>query len=480
MPERIRVAVVGGGIAGLAAAHAAVRLGREQGRGVAITVLERAPRFGGNLRTETAGGFLLDTGPDSWVASKPQATALARDLGLGGALIETRPDTRRFFVVWGGRLHPVPEGLVLGVPTRLAPLAASRLFSWRGKARMACEPLVAARRFAGDDDESIGAFVRRRLGREAAERLAAPLLGGISSGDADELSIRASFPQLVAMEREHGSLIRGMRAAARVRARAGGEGGKDGSPSGFLSLAGGMGQLVDTLTARLEAASVALRSGVGVARLGRAGSRWSLDLDGGERLEADRVLICVSPPLAGALLGSIDAGVASDLGSVECGSATIAFLGYVRAEVAHPLDGVGFVVPRGPGRALLAATWVSSKWEGRAPAGHVLLRAFLAGPSIGSMDDEGVIAMARAELRGVMGVDAKPVLALVRRFERASPLLRVGHLALVGRVRARLAAVAPGLDLAGGGYDGVGIPDCIRQGQQAVERLLGQNSAGSV
>ncbi len=213
-----RIVIVGGGITGLAAAHAAVLRAREVGRSVLVTVFEASGRFGGNLMTEEVDGFVLDGGPDSWVSSKPQATALARELGLGGDLIGTNEATRRYYIAWQGRLHPVPEGLVLGVPTKIGPLAASGLFSWPGKLRMAFEPFVRARRFEGDDDESIADFARRRLGREAAERLVAPLLGGISAGDANELSVRSAFPQLVAMERDHGSLVMGMRAAQKARA----------------------------------------------------------------------------------------------------------------------------------------------------------------------------------------------------------------------------------------------------------------------
>jgi hypothetical protein len=206
-----RIIIVGGGIAGLAAARAAVLRGRELKRDVKVTLLERSPRLGGVLVTERVDGFLLDAGADSWVVAKPQATALARALGLGGSLLGTRLENRRYYVGWGERLHLVPEGLVLGVPTRIGPLLTTRLFTWRGKARMAMEPFVAPRRFEGDDDESIADFATRRLGREAAERLVAPLLGGISAGDASDISVRAAFPQLVAMEREHGSLVRGMR-----------------------------------------------------------------------------------------------------------------------------------------------------------------------------------------------------------------------------------------------------------------------------
>jgi oxygen-dependent protoporphyrinogen oxidase len=470
MSEPLRIAVIGGGITGLAAAHAALRLGRDRGQAVHVTLIEASSRLGGNLRTESAGGFVFDAGPDAWVTTKPHATALARELGLGSSLIETNPRTRRFYVVWRGRLHPVPEGLVLGVPTRLAPLALSRLFSLGGKLRMACEPLVPARRFAGDEDESVGSFVRRRLGREAAERLAAPLLGGISSGDPEELSIRAAFPQLVAMEREHGSLVRGMRAAARARAAASPSAASP-SPSGaggFLSLTGGLGQLVDVLAARLEADGVRMRLGTEVLSVERVGPRWWLRPGEGASVEADRVAICVPARVAAPLVAPFGAAAARELGTISYGSTTLAFLGYRREDVRHPLDGVGFVARREPGQLLVAATWVSSKWSGRAPEGHVLLRCFLTD----TMDDAQAIDAARAGLRVLMGIDAVPVTARAYRLLQASPMMRVGHLSLVGRVRAELARAAPGLMLAGGGYEGVGIPDCIRQAQDAMAALL--------
>jgi oxygen-dependent protoporphyrinogen oxidase len=478
MTEARKIVVVGGGIAGLAAAHAAVARGRELGRPVAVTVIERSSRFGGNLQTETADGFLFDAGPDSWVATKPHATALAGELGLGGSIIETNPDTRRFLIAWGGRLHPVPEGLVLGVPTRLAPLALSRLFSSRGKLRMAIEPFVRARRFEGDDDESIADFACRRLGREAAERLVAPLLGGISAGDAADLSIRASFPQLVAMEREHGSLVHGMRAAARARAAAAvasGSGAPPGPASAFLTLAGGVGGLVAALVERLLADGVTLRHTAAVRSMKRSRDAWVLEVEDGGRVDADAVVIAVRPPVAASLLAPLDGVVAKDLASVSCGSTTTVFLGYRRADVAHPLDAVGFVVPRAMRRPLLAGTWVSSKWAARAPEGHVLVRAFLGGAwgeGVIEQGDDALVSLARGELRALMDLEAEPVVSRVFRFDKASPQMKVGHLALIARVRERLARMGREVQVAGGGYDGVGIPDCIRQGQEAVRAVL--------
>ena len=455
-----RIIIVGGGIAGLAAARAAVLRGRELKRDVKVTLLERSPRLGGVLVTERVDGFLLDAGADSWVVAKPQATALARALGLGGSLLGTRLENRRYYVGWGERLHLVPEGLVLGVPTRIGPLLTTRLFTWRGKARMAMEPFVAPRRFEGDDDESIADFATRRLGREAAERLVAPLLGGISAGDASDISVRAAFPQLVAMEREHGSLVRGMLVARRARS----------GESPFMSLEGGTGALVDALVNMLRDDGVPLRENAAVESLGRDGTTWTVRLEGGERLEADAVLLAVPAYAAAQLVASLDDELSGALSSIVFGSSTTVFLGYRRKDVGRPLDGVGFVVPRTAGRAVMACTWISSKWEGRAPEDHVLLRVFIAGSS---QPDDALVSTARAELRTLMGLDAEPCMTRVFRFEHSSAQMRVGHLVTLRTIRARLAKAAPGLRVAGGGYDGVGIPDCIRQGEDAGRAMVG-------
>lgn len=468
MADAKRIVVVGGGIAGLAAARAALLRGRETGRPVAVTLLEGSGRFGGNLFTEKTEGFLLDAGPDSWVVTKPHATALARTLGLGSSLIETRADNRRYYVAWGDTLHAVPEGLVLGVPTRIRPLVTTDLFSWRGKARMALEPFVPPRRFHGDDDESIGDFAERRLGKEAAERLVAPLLGGISAGDAKDISVRAAFPQLVTMERDYGSLVQGMRVARRARSTGGG--------SAFTSLDGGTGQLVATLVDRLRAEGVTLRESRRVAAVAREGDAWAVHTGGGERVLADAVVVAVPAHAAAGLLEGLDGALTTALRSIAFASTATVFLGYRRDDVSHPLDGVGFVVPRAAGRPILASTWVSSKWTGRAPEGHVLLRAFFGGAwgeDVLRLDDAGLLGVARTELRTLMGLDAEPVLTRVFRFDKASAQMRVGHLATMRTLRERLETTAPSLRIVGGGYDGVGIPDSIRQGEEAGRALVG-------
>jgi oxygen-dependent protoporphyrinogen oxidase len=465
----LRVAIVGGGIAGLAAAHEALTRARELGRPVAVTVLERASRLGGRLITETSGGFVLDAGADSWVASKPHASALAREVGLEGSMIGTREGTRRYFVAWQGRLHAVPEGLVLGVPTRLIPLLRTPLFTPLGKLRMALEPLVPARRFEGDDDESIFDFAVRRLGHEAADRLVAPLLGGISAGDASDLSVRAAFPQFIAMERAHGSLVRGTLAAQRARTSAAPNGLGAGA---FRSLAGGIEALALAVADHVRKGGATLRIATGVDAVVRAGGTWRVDLDGGDQIVADAVILAVPARAAASLVRGTDAGAATELEAIPFGSTATVFLGYRRADVAHPLDGVGFVVPRSLGRPILASTWVSSKWTGRAPEGHVLLRAFFSLTQGPARSDDELVRLARDELRTLMGLDATPVLTRVFRFDRASPQMRVGHLARIRELKERLSRVAPGLRLAGGGYEGIGIPDSVRQGRDAARAVV--------
>jgi protoporphyrinogen/coproporphyrinogen III oxidase len=480
MSDPAKLVVVGGGITGLAAAYGALWAARKAGRAASVSVLEQAPRFGGKLVTERRDGFLIDGGPDSWVVSKPYASELARELGLGSRIVTTRPETRRYYVAWGKGLHAVPEGVVLGVPTRWWPLMATSLFTWRGKARMALEPLVRARRYEGDEDESIAHFAERRLGREAADRLVAPLLGGISAGDAAELSIRATFPQLVAMERDRGSLVLGMLAARREREAArlaGNEAASTGAATkgAFESLEEGTGSLVDALVERLGREAVHLRGGIAVRGLEKAGTAWNVVLEGGERLAADAVLLAVPTYAAAGLCTALDGKLAEMLRAIRYGSTATVFLAYRRKDVAHPLDGVGFVVPRSLGRPILASTWVSSKWQRRAPVGHALLRVFVGGPAGEAMlrqSDADLDATARGELSALMGLSAEPEWSRVFRFERGSAQMRVGHLSEVRAIRDRLTQFAPGLLVAGGGYGVVGIPDCIRDGRRAGEALV--------
>ncbi len=457
MSERPRVVVVGGGITGLVTAY---RL-RERAD---VTLLEAAPRLGGNIATERRDGFLLDVGPDSWVAAKPKAAALAKELGLEGDLIGTKPDTRKVYVAYHGKLHPLPEGLVLGVPTRIGPMVTTRLFSLLGKARMGLEPMVAAKDWTGaDDDEAVYDFVARRLGDEAASRLAGPLLGGIFAGDPKKLSVRAAFPQLVEMEKKHKSLIRAMRAARRVS-----HGSRE--KSAFLSLRSGVGSLVDRLA---DAIGERARTSTVVRSIERRGSGFGVRGDGLE-LACDHVVLAVPPRQLGPLASPLDASLGRDADEIAVTSSAVVFLAYAQDQVSHPLDATGYIVPRSEGLRASASTWVSSKWEGRAPEGHVLLRAFFGGAGYESdvdRSDDELEAIAKDEMGQLMGsFRGEPLFRRVARWKSTRAQPHVGHLARMKELHGHVRAIA-GLHVAGGGYDGHAIPDCIAQADAVAESI---------
>jgi oxygen-dependent protoporphyrinogen oxidase len=459
----VKLVVVGGGIAGLAAAHRAVELARERGVTLDLTLLEARERLGGTIETQRADGFLVEGGPDSFLSEKPWALALCRRLGVEDQLVRTDDRHRKVFVWRAGRLHPLPDGFQLLAPTRMAPFLKTSLFSWPGKLRMAMD-LVLPRGGAGED-ESLGSFVRRRLGAEALERVAQPLVAGIYTADPDDLSLAATMPRFLELERRERSLILGLMRAARQAPQPGTSGARW---SLFVTFANGMGQMIETLAARLPDSAVQLKTRV--MGIERAGSGWRIGLGAGA-LEADAVIVTAESHAAARLLRYVDPQIATLLGDITYASSATVSLGYRRADVPHPLDAFGFVVPRTEGKALLAATFSSVKYPGRAPEGHVLIRCFLGGALDATMvehDDETLIARARDELRASLGITAAPVLTRLARHPLAMPQYRVGHLARVETIEQRLRAL-PGLFLAGGAYRGVGIADCVRSGEAAAE-----------
>ncbi|OLC54210.1 MAG: protoporphyrinogen oxidase [Candidatus Rokubacteria bacterium 13_1_40CM_4_69_39] len=467
----MRLVVVGGGITGLAAAHHALELARERRIALELTLVEARERLGGTIATERAGGFLIEAGPDSFLSEKPWALALCRRLGLEDRLARTDDRYRKVFVWHAGRLHPLPDGWELLAPTRLAPFLSSRLFSWPGTLRMAFD-LVLPRGIA--DDESLGAFVRRRLGREALERVAQPLVAGIYTADPDDLSLTATMPRFAELEKQERSIILGLRRARRRALETGVSGARW---SLFVTLKEGMEDLVAALATRLQPGTVLLKQRV--AGVERRGDRWRVATAEGADLDADRVIVATESHAAARMLRYVDPTLATLLAEIPYASSATVTLGYRRADVPHPLDGFGFVVPRTEKRALLACTFSSVKYAGRAPEGDVLLRAFVGGAlneAVLELDDAPLVMRARAELREALGITAAPALARVFRWPKAMPQYHVGHLARVETIERRAGAL-PGLDLAGGAYRGVGIADCVRSGEAAAERALG---AGAV
>jgi oxygen-dependent protoporphyrinogen oxidase len=443
---RHRVAIVGGGIAGLTAAW------RLHQRGIDFALIEASPRLGGVIRSETAQGFLLEAGPDAILAQKAEGLALCRELGLDSRLIPTNPAQRSVYILNRGRMHAMPDGLVLTIPTRILPFARASLFSWRAKLRMGLEVFVPARRDGAD--ESIASFMLRRFGREALDLLGEPLLAGIHSGDPERLSMRATFPRFVEMEERHGSLIRAMLAARPRRPSAG-------SGSAFYSLAGGLEELVGALAARLPAGAV--RRNARVRALRHQDGMFALDVADGQPLLADTVIVAAPAHAAAPLLVTLSPQLSQALQEIRFVSTAVVFLGYRREDVRHALDGYGLLLPRRERLRTAAMTFFSTKYPGRAPQDHVLVRGFLGGAQdseILDLDDAALVGTVKREAGSLLGIRGEPVLVRVYRWPLGTPQMEVGHFQRMAAVE-RLRSEVPGLFLTGAGLRTTGIPDGI-------------------
>jgi oxygen-dependent protoporphyrinogen oxidase len=421
-----------------------------------VVLVERGATPGGKLRTEHVDGFVIEAAADSFLSRKARGFGLVEELGLRDRLIGRRPEHHRTFVRRGDELHPLPEGLTGMIPTSLEALERSELLSPEGKARFASEQDIAPAR--GDEDESVGSFVSRRFGREAYEALVEPLMTGIYGGDGDRLSLGATFPQLRMLELEHGSLLRGLSAPPPT----------DLPP--FVSLRDGMGSLVAALVEAFERTELLL--GRAVTRVSRRSAGYEVELDGRRHtLEADAVVIATPAFASAELLVDLDADLAAAHAEIPYASSLVVTLGFSRADVL-PLDGYGYLVPKVEGTDVLACTWTSQKWEGRAPEGSVLVRVYAG--RFGERDltgdsDGDLVALARDEVRRT-GVTASPTLTRVQRWPRGMPQYVLGHPERLERIDAAVAE-HPGLALAGAAYRGVGIPDCIRSGETAAESV---------
>jgi protoporphyrinogen/coproporphyrinogen III oxidase len=464
----VKLAVVGGGIAGLAAAHRAVEMARERGLTLELALFEAGDRVGGTIQTERHEGFLVEYGPDSFLSEKPWALALCRRLGIEDRLIRTDDRFRRTYVAFRGRLHLLPDGFQLLAPTRLGPFVRSGLFSWPGKLRMAMD-LVLPR--GGDPDESLGGFVSRRLGREALERVAQPLVAGIYTADPDALSLAATMPRFLELERRERSVILGLwRTARRAPAEAAGASGARWSL--FVTFADGMEEFVRALAGRLPSDAIRLKERV--ASVTREGEGWRLGKADGSAAVADGVIIATESHQAGRMLRYTDPSLSHLLDGIAYASSATVTLGWRRADIPHPLDGFGFVVPQVERRPIIACTFSSVKYRGRAPDGFALLRVFVGGAlneAILDGDDETLSRVARAELGELLGIQAPPLFSRVSRYPKAMPQYHVGHLARVEAIEGCLRA-HPGLALAGGAYRGVGIADCVHSGEDAAARMV--------
>ena len=461
--EQPRVVVIGGGISGLTAAYRlTTRLPQAE-----VVVLEQNARLGGKIVTEQHDGFLIEGGPEALLTAKPAAAALCAELGLEPDLQAPRPEARRSYILRDGQLRPLPDGLGNLLPTRLWPLATTPLISPLGKLRMGLDLILPRRHDA--DDESLGHFIERRLGREAYTWLVSPLVGGIYAADGHRLSLAATFPHLQRLEQEHGGMIRGTLAAQRQAPPA-----TNGRRAPMQAPRYGLAQVVETLEARLQAAGVRLATGSAVRAVHRRGQGYAITQETGETLWADAVVCAAPAPAAATVLETLDPRLAQHLRAIPHASVATLALAYPRQVLPRTLVGSGYLTPRTERRPVKACTWVSAKWAGRAPDDASLIRVSFGGAGsdkIIDLGDDDLLRLAQEELRAVLGITAQPRFTRLFRWPQAMPQYEPGHLERLRGIDACLDGY-PGLALAGAAYRGVGLADCLQSGEQAAARLM--------
>ena len=461
-----KIVIIGGGIAGLSAAYYSTK----RAPSAQITLLESDSRWGGKIITDRAtfddGQFIIEGGPDTFLATKPYATALCKELGLGERLHGTNPNQKNTYVLHRNKLELLPDGLAMMIPTNVQAILKSRLVSWFGKARMGFDFVQPAKSHNGD--ESLGAFVSRRLGREAYENLIEPLMSGIYAGDGDQLSLASTFPYLRDLEIKYGSLALG---ALQMRKQSNGKS-VQGSRSAFLTPTTGLAEIVEALVKHLQVSNVDLRLNTSVYQISRNDSRFLVELKNGTSLDSNSVILATPAFVSATLLASLNPTLASDLQSIPYASTATVSLAYRQSDLPRELDGYGYVIPRREGRKALACTWTSTKFPHRAPEGYALIRVFVgrAGQDI-PWNENDLLALAKEELNLTLGISAEPILSRVFMWDKAMPQYNLGHPEILKRIDAELENFS-GLALAGNGYRGIGIPDCIHSGELAVERVL--------
>jgi protoporphyrinogen/coproporphyrinogen III oxidase len=459
-----RIAIIGGGISGLSAAFT-LEKHRSGGASLEYVLFDSAPRLGGVLVTERVDGCLVEAGPDSFLTEKPWASELCREVNLGDQLIGSNDADRKTYILVKGKLVVIPDGLMFMVPTKITPTVLSPLFSTSAKIRMAREWFHPPRK--ADADETVASFVERHYGPEMVDRLADPLLSGVYGGEASQLSVRAVLPRFAEMEARHGSLGRAMLAARKKLSNA------SNTPAKplFTSLKDGMQQLVDAVVSRLPAP--ALQSSASVQRVQRQNGGWVISA-GYASDEFDAVIVATPAQAAADLLGMASTELSSELGSIRYTSSVTVNLGYGRSVRASLPPGFGFLVPRSEGKRMLAATFVHNKFPHRAPEDRALLRCFIGGArneQVLQAPDEEVVRIVREELQQIIGLTTDPLFTRVYRWKGAMAQYGVGHLERLQRIETLLQQL-PGLALAGNGYRGIGVPDCVRSGSEAANKAL--------
>lgn len=459
-----RIAIIGGGISGLAAAFEAEQR-RAAGVEVEYVLYESSPRLGGVLRTEHVDGCVVEAGPDSFITEKPWAADLGRSVGLSEQLIGSNDADRKTYILVRGRLVEMPDGLMFMVPTKILPTGLSPLFSWKTKLRMLQEMFHPPRPVY--QDESVAAFVTRHYGSEMVDRLADPLLSGVYGGEAANLSVPAVLPRFAEMERKHGSLGRAMLAARKQMSAER----RTTPPPLFTSVKNGMQQLAETVASRLKPSSLLTNAPVYAVQPESGG--WVVSA-GMQSDQFDGVVVALPGSAAAQVVRLANSDLSAELAAIQYTSSITVGIGYDH-EVRRSLPpGFGFLVPRSEGKRLLAATFVHNKFPHRAPEDRALLRCFFGGSSaedVWRLTDEQIIDIVRNELQQIIGLRAEPLFARVYKWKSAMAQYGVGHLERLERIE-RLRKELPRLALAGNAYRGIGVPDCVRSGREAVKQLL--------
>jgi oxygen-dependent protoporphyrinogen oxidase len=472
------IIIIGGGIAGLAAAF---YVSKQTKTAIKTTLLEQADYWGGKIVTERVpygeGHFVIEGGPDTFVVTKPWGVKLCKELGIADRLKGTNPETKKTYILKNGKLHELPGGLTMMIPTEFGPMIHTGLLSWPAKVRMGLDFLLPPASVNGD--ETLGAFVTRRLGRAAYENLIEPLMSGIYAGDGDKLSLQSTFPYLRDLELKHGGLVKGALALRRERMRKARADGNSPSPtpgsrSIFLTPISGLLEIVEALIHQLENSGVNLHLHKTVKKVSQDAGRYSVRLTNGEAITADRVILATPSFVTAELIAGFAPDLADELRPIEYVSTATVTLAYRESDLLRPLDGYGYVIPRREGRKALACTWTSTKFPHRAPEGYALLRVFIgrAGQENEiAWDESALLKIAQEELHLTLGITAKPLVWRIFTWEKAMPQYNLGHPERLDRIERHLVAY-PRLALAGNAYQGIGIPDCIHSGQLAAEKIL--------
>ncbi len=465
-----RITIIGAGIAGLAAAYRLSRPGFLGEESAQIILLERGSRAGGAISTYELEDYVLELGPDMFQTEKPSCIKLCEELGLKDDIVPTNDACRRTFIAQANELHPLPEGFQIIAPTQLAPFFASNLLTMGGKLRMAMDLFIPKK--TNDEDESLADFVRRRFGQEALERIAQPMLGGIYTADPETLSLSATMPRFLEMERKHGSVIRGLMTEKKPERN--GQAEDSGCRyANFVSLKRGLGMLPERIVQSLPPDCVHFHCPVVAVEKGAHGKPYDVVVASGTIVPSDAVIFA-SPAYGSAdMLAQLDKEIANSLKKIDYSSCAVMNLIYNRSDIPHPLDGFGFVVPFQEKRTILACSFASVKFLDRCPKEKAVLRIFVGGAlqqDVFEMSDEQIECCMWEDLHTYLGLKSVPLLSLITRFPRSMPQYKIGHLDLVKSIRSKLASY-PGLELAGNAYDGVGLPDCIRSGENAATEV---------